>query len=124
MDNEVDRQNVPAVVDNLCVAINSKVNSLYEEDIKPGLYSRSENKAKDTVVYPDAFQGILGDNVYKFVKEFKAAVVESQVMRSDQVKTLQRYLGGEAKERCGDHYTDLESTLTALTEYYGNASLI
>ena len=34
LDNEVDRQNVQAVVDNLCLAINSKVNSLFEEDEK------------------------------------------------------------------------------------------
>ena len=58
------------------------------------------------------------------MKEFREAVIESQVIKLDQVKTLQKYLGGEARERCGDHYTDLESTLTALTEYYGNASLI
>ena len=44
-------------------------------------------------------------------------------MKTDQVKTLEKYLGGEA-EQCGDHYTDLESALTALTEYYGDASLI
>ena len=66
----------------------------------------------------------MGDNVYKFVKEFKEAVVESQVKKSDQVKTLQKYLGGEAKERCEDHYTDLEPALTALTLYYDNGSLI
>ena len=42
---------------------------------------------KDTVVYPHTFHGILGDNVYKFVKEFKEAVVEIQVKKSDQVKT-------------------------------------
>ena len=58
------------------------------------------------------------------MKEFKKAVVESQVMKSDQVKTLWRYLGGEAKNQCGDHYTDLESALTSLTEYYGDACLI
>ena len=59
---------------------------------------RSENKAKDTVVYPNAFQGNLGVYVYKFVKEFKRAVIESQVIKSDQVKTLGKYLGGKARE--------------------------
>ena len=103
----MDRQTVLAVVDNLCHTINSKVDSLYVEDEKQDLYLRLENKVKDTVVYPHAFHGILGDNVYKFVKEFKEAVVESQVKKLDNVKTLQKYLGGEAKERCGDHYADL-----------------
>ena len=95
LDNESDRQTVWAVVDNLCLAINSKVDSLYVEDERWGLYSRLENKAKDTFVYPDPFHGILGDNVYKFVKELKEAVIESQVKRSDQGKTLQKYLAGE-----------------------------
>ena len=40
LDNEMDRQTVLAVVDNLCHAINSKVDSLYVEDEKRGLYSR------------------------------------------------------------------------------------
>ena len=120
----MDRQVVLVAVDDLCLVINSKVDNLYAEDERQGLYLRSENKAKDTIVYPDIFHGVLGDNIYKFEKKFKEAVFKSQVMKSDQVKTLQKYLGGEAKERCGDHYTDLESVLTALAEYYGDASLI
>ena len=42
----------------------------------------------------------------------------------DEVKTLQKFLGPEAKSKCGDHYPDLDSALEALTEYYGNSSLI
>ena len=64
----------------------------------------------------DIFYGILGDNVYKFVKEFKESITESQVKNLDQVKTLQKYLGGEAKKRCGEHYADLESALHALVQ--------
>jgi len=94
----VEKHVVLAAVDNPCHVISSKVDVLYAEDEKQGLYSRSERKSKDTVVYPDIFHGVLGDNVYRFMKQFKDAVVESQVKRSDQVKTLQRYLGGEAKE--------------------------
>ena len=58
------------------------------------------------------------------MKEFKEATSESQVKKADEVKTLQKYLGPEAKSKCGDHYPDLDSALEALTEYYGNSSLI
>ena len=120
----MDRQAVLDAVNNLMDAINSKMESLAAEDKKQCLNSSSETKGKDTVVFPDIFSGNLGDNVYKFIKDFKEAISESQVKKSDQVKTLQKYLGREAKKRCGEHYPNLESALLALTEYYGNATLI
>ena len=58
------------------------------------------------------------------MKDFKEAISESQVKKADKVKTLQKYLGAEAKSKCGDHYPDLDSALDALTKYYGNATLI
>ena len=85
---------------------------------------RSENKGKDTVIFPEVFTGELGNNIYWFVKDFKEAISESQVKKVDEVKTLQKYLGGEAKSRCRDHYPDLDSALHALTKYYSNVTLI
>ena len=67
----MDKQVVLAAVDNLCHVISSKVDELYAEDERQGLYLRSENKSKETVVNPEIFHGVLGDNVYRFVKQFK-----------------------------------------------------
>ena len=53
------------------------------------------------MVYPDIFPRVLGDNVYWFVKEFKEAISESQVKKADEVKTLQKFLGLEAKSIVG-----------------------
>ena len=75
-----------------------------------GINMRSENKGKNTVAFPDIFPGQLGDNIYRFVKEFKEAISESQVKKADEVKTLQKYLGAEAKSKCRDHYPDLDWT--------------
>ena len=63
LDNESDRQTVWAVVDDLCLAINSNVDSLYIEDEGRGLYSRSENKAKDTLMPSMVFLGIMSTNL-------------------------------------------------------------
>ena len=111
-------------MNNLVYAMNAKVQNLNNEDKKRGLNTRSENKGRDTVVFPEIFTGQPGDNVYQFVKDFKEAISESQVKRVDKVKTLQKYLGGEARDRCRDHHPDLDTALHALTEYYGNATLI
>ena len=58
------------------------------------------------------------------LKDFKEAISESQVKKADEVKTLQKYLGAEAKSRCDNNHPDLDSALHALTEYYSNAILI
>ena len=122
--NDTDQQVIQDTVNNLVYTMNRKVQSLGDKDKRRVLYVRSENKGKDTVVFPDVFPGQLGDNVYRFMKEFKEVILESQVKKADEVKTLQKYLGVEAKSKCGDHYPDLDSALHALTEYYGNATLI
>ena len=123
-DIENDKNQVKNSIEALQDAISDKVNLLSVEDDNRGLSCRSENKSKDTVVFPAVFKGELGENVFKFVEEIKDAITDAQVKKSDQVKTLIKYLGGEAKKRCGDHYTDLASALEALKEFYGNAALI
>ena len=123
-DLDEAKEQVRAEIETLEDAISDKISLLCVEDEERGLSCRAENRSKDTVVFPAVFRGDLGDNVYKFVDEIKSAITDAQIKKSDQVKTLIKYLGGEAKKRCGDHYTDLESALTALKEFYGNASLI
>ena len=123
-DLEDAKEQVRQEIESLQDTITDKISLLAVEDESRGLSCRAENKSKDTVVFPSVFKGELGENVFKFVEEIKNAIIDSQVKKSDQVKTLLKYLGGEAKKRCGDHYTDLESALKALKEFYGNASLI
>ena len=123
-DLEEEKEKVRQEVESLDDMISDKVSLLAVEDDDRGLSCRAENKSKDTVVFPSVFKGDLGDNVFKFVEEIKNAIIDSQVKKSDQVKTLLKYLGGEARKRCGDHYDDLESALQALKEFYGNAALI
>ena len=98
--------------------------AIKEEDSKRGLNSLCENKNRDTVVYPEPFKGNFGDNVYKFRDDIKAAIRDSQVKKADQVKTLLKYLRGDARSRVGDHQPDLETALKTLVDFYGNSNLI
>ena len=79
---------------------------------------------KENIVYPPAFSGRTGENVFKFVKDFKDAISSDQVRKSDQVKTLLKYIKGSAKFTVGDHFKDLDSALKALEENHGNTALI
>ena len=101
-----------------------KVEALSLEDRTRGLNSLCENKNRGTVVYPDPFYGRFGENVFKFRDEIKTAIRDSQVKCADQVKTLVKYLRGDAKLRVGDHQPDLETALTTLVGFYGNSNLI
>ena len=83
-----------------------------------------ENKNRDTVVYPDPFKGLFGENVFKFRDDIKAAIRDSQVKKADQVKTLLKYLRGDARLRVGDHQPDLDTALETLVGFYGNSNLI
>ena len=102
----------------------NKVAAISNVDATRELNSLCENKNKASVVFPEPFKGNYGENVFKFKEELVAAVKDSQVKKGDQVKTLMKYLKGEAKARVGDHQPSLEAALDVLVEFYGNASLI
>ena len=102
----------------------NKVTELTEEDESRGLNSLCENKHKSSVVFPEPFKGVLGENVFKFEKEIIAAIKNTQVKRADQVRTLVKYLRGDAKNRVGDHQTSLDAALQVLKDFYGNPNLI
>ena len=123
-DLEEAKEHVKSIIEVLQDTISDKVSLLGVEDEDRGLSCRAENRSKDTVVFPLPFKGELGENVYKFIDDIKNAIIDSQIKKSDQVRTLIKYLGGEAKKRCGDHYSDLDQALDALKEFYGNAALI
>ena len=44
-----------------------------DQDLGP--FSLSDAKTKSAVQYPDSFEGSLGQNVFKFIKEFKEAIL-------------------------------------------------
>ena len=123
-DLEEAKEHIKSIIETLEDTISDKISLLSVEDETRGLSCRAENRSKDTVVFPPPFKGELGENVYKFIDDIKNAITDSQVKKSDQVRTLIKYLGGEAKKRCGDHYSDLDKALEALKEFYGNAALI
>ena len=84
----------------------------------------ADNKSKGAAVFPPSFGGKVGENVFKFRKDFSEAIVANQVREADRVKRLRNNLHGEAKAKIGDHYKSLEEALEALTQYFGNPHLI
>ena len=102
----------------------NKMSAISQVDLSRGLNSLCENKNKASVVFPEPFKGIYGENVFKFKEEIVAAIKDSQVKKSDEVKTLVKYLKGDAKARVGDHQPSLEKALDVLLEFYGNPNLI
>jgi len=104
--------------------ITEKVSQLLAADKRLGLYSQSDSKTKATVQYPDCFSGALGENVFKFVKEFKEALDSDQVRTADEVKTLIKCLKGDAKATIGEHHKTLQDALNQLEDNYGCPRLI
>ena len=102
----------------------NKTKAIVDEDEKRGLSSLCENKHKGAVVFPEPFKGNYGENVFKFKEEITAAIRDSQVKKADQVRTLLKYLKGDARNKVGDHHPSLEVALEALVAFYGNANLI
>ena len=86
--------------------------------------SLCENKHKSSVVFPEPFKGAFGENIFKFKKEIIAAIKDTQVKKADQVRTLTKYLRGDAKARVGDHQPDLDSAIKVLEDFYGDPNLI
>ena len=102
----------------------NKLAAISNEDQKRGLNSLCENKNRDSVVFPEPFKGNFGDNVFKFREDITAAIKDSQVKKADQVKTLLKYLKGDARARVGDCQPDLEAAMDTLVKFYGNTNLI
>ena len=88
----------------------TKFRALNLEDKKFGIFTNAPSKVKGNIVYPDPFHGRPGDNVYKFTKLFKEALDADQVRTSDQLKTLLKYLKGEANVAVGEQVTELKMT--------------
>ena len=61
-----------------------KISELLLADKNLGLFSLAENKSKSIVQYPDSFSGSLGENVYKFIKDFRDAIKADQIRKADK----------------------------------------
>ena len=89
------------------ILIEAKATALTKEDDDRGLNSLCENKNKSAVVFPEPFKGDLGENIFKFKREIVSAIKDTQVKKADQVRTLLKYLKGDARNRVGDYQPDL-----------------
>ena len=104
--------------------VSKKMDELVVADKNLGLYSLTDTKNKGAVQYPEAFTGSLGENIFKFIKEFKEAIASDHVRKADQVKTLIKCLKGNAKLTIGEHHISLESALKQLEDNFGCPRLI
>ena len=118
------KTNVQAKFDELLDTVEKKVKELTVLDAALGLHTLVPSKVKDKVVYPEPFKGEPGEDVYKFVRDFKEAILADQVRTSDEVKTLVKHLKGEAKKTVGEHHSKLTDALDDLTTSFGNPQWI
>ena len=111
------------MVDKMKEIVTQKSKEILTEQDKRGLYVLTDNKAKETVEFPQ-FEGKRGENVYEFVEKFKRAIVANQVAESDKVAKLIKCLNGDARKKIGAHYSDVILALTELESYFGNPHVI
>ena len=113
-----------ASYDNMVKDVTGMMEKLAVADKDLGLFSLSDSKSKTIVQYPDSFGGGLGENVFRFIKDFKDAIQSDHVRKADEVKTLIKHLKGDAKANIGEHHKTLEAALKQLEDNYGCPRLI
>ena len=59
--------------------VDEKYKLLIDKDKELGLYILAPNKTKESICYSETFTGHMGENVHKFVSEFKRAVEADQM---------------------------------------------
>ena len=123
VDDEVKNSYNEAYNDMVKI-VTDTMSTLLLADKDLGLYSLADSKTKGTIQYPDSFGGKMGEDVFKFIKEFKEAVIADHVRKADEIKTLIKYLKGDAKASIGQHHKTLESALQQLEDNYGSPRLI
>ena len=102
--------------------VTEKISTLSTKDKELKLYSFS--KSKKGIEYPSKFSGTLGENVFRFIKQFKEALSADEVRTADEIRTLIKYLDGDAKSVIGEHQTSLDDALEQLEAVYGVPRLI
>ena len=66
-------------------AVTAMIKELNEMDKNLGLYALTDSKSKSTVQYPEPFGGVLGENVFKFIKDFEDAISSDHIRKADEV---------------------------------------
>ena len=97
---------------------------LIDKDKELGLYILAPNKTKESICYPETFSGHMGENVHKFVSEFKRAVEADQIRVLDEIKTLRKYLAGDALICIGENTNTLKDAFDALIATFGDPKLL
>ena len=110
--------------DQLVKDVSDKYKLLIAKDKELGLYTLAPNKSKESVCYPEVFSGKFGENVHKFVADFKAAIEAHQVRTKDEVKTLRKYLEGDAKIVVGENTLTIQNAFDALKATFGNPRIL
>ena len=63
-------------------------------------------------------------NIYKFKEKVLEYIEAAQIREKDKVETLRKYLSGEAKNRVGEHYKNIDDAFKCLIDNYGNPAVI
>ena len=104
--------------------VTEKIKALIEKDEELGLFTLAPLKNKEHISYPKVFSGKIGENVHKFISEFKLALDADHVRTNDRIKVLLKYLDSDARTAVGEHTQSLETAFDILKSTYGNPSLI
>ena len=110
--------------DKVCNAVSDKHKLLMAKDKELGLYILAPNKVKESICYPEIFSGHMGENVFKFVSEFKSCIEADQVRVKDEVKTLRKYLAEDALICVGENTPSLDDALETLIATFGDTNIL
>ena len=102
--------------------MNKKITELKKGDKDRGLYFLSKT-IKEVAVYPPAFGGGKGEDVYVFKDKFVEALTANQVREKDKIEVLKKHLKGEAKINIGDYYATFDLAIAALVENFGQSQV-
>ena len=103
--------------------LNTIVVKLEALDAERKLYTLSKSKSKDSVTYP-TFKAKEAEDVHRFVKEFKEALITNQVAEKDQVKTLRSNLRNFALDIVHKEVKKIDKAYDLLIKQFGNSDQI
>ena len=98
--------------------LEEKIADLKSADSERCLFSLSRT-VKELAVYPEAFGGGKGENVYKFRDKMIEAITANQIREKDKVDVLRKHLRKNAKDLIGDHYKTFQEAIDRLVVYFG-----
>ena len=104
-------------------SLSSLVADLEKEDSSRKLYTNCKSQGKDPIPYP-LFKSKEDEDIHKFLKEFKEALIRNQIPVKDQVKILRTNLKNFALEVVHKDITDIEVAYKLLIKHFGNSDKI